>query len=86
MFAFAFRVLLILVYAILFYFVWKWQMPCNMEQLGFAAHFVLYSNAAITPVIYLVLNDRYRKGLKCFIKVLHFWQKNVNEKIELNHQ
>ena len=38
------------------FFVWKLKMPCNIEQLGFAVHFVLFSNSAITPLIYFVFN------------------------------
>ena len=64
MIAFAFCILPINIYAILYIFVWKWKMPCRMEQLGFAVHLALFSNAAITPVINLVFNDKHRKGLK----------------------
>ena len=64
MIAFVFCILPINIYGILFLFVWNWKMPCGMEQLGFAVHFTLFSNAAITPVINLVFNDRHRKGLK----------------------
>ena len=86
MVAFALCVFPIFVYAILFYFVWKWKMPCLMEQLGFAAHFVLYSNAAITPVIYFIYNGRYRKGLKDVLRALFFWHKpHFPKEIELNH-
>ena len=62
--AFVVCVIPALIYGILFYFVWKWKMPCNMEQLGFAVHFVLYSNAAVTPVVIFVFNDKYRQRLK----------------------
>ena len=64
MVAFAVCILPINIYAILYFFVWKWKMPCGMEQLGFAMHFALFSNAAITPAINLAFNDRHRKGLK----------------------
>lgn len=85
MIAFACCVLPLCLYGILFFFVWKWKMPCNMEQFGFAAHFVLFSNAAITPLIYFVFNDRYRKGLKDVLKRLQFRHKDINQDIELNH-
>ena len=39
-------------------------MPCNMDQFGFAAHVVLFSNATLFLVINFVFNGRYRKGLK----------------------
>ena len=55
------------VYAILFYFVWDWKMPCGMENFGFSAFFILYSNASINPCIYFILNDKYRQG---FLKIL----------------
>ena len=76
--AFACCVLPLYIFAILFYFVWKWKLPCNMIQVSFVAHFALYSNAAISPVISLVRFDRYRQGLKGIFKTLHIWhQDNV---------
>ena len=72
MIAFAFCILPINIYAILYFFVWKWKMPCRMEQLGFAVHFALFSNAAITPVINLVFNNKHRKGLKDILITLKF--------------
>ena len=87
MIAFSFCVLPIYIYGFLFYFVWKWKMPCNMEQYGFAAHFILYSNAAISPLVNFVFNDRYRKGLKDICKTLNLCHKEpgINlEDFELN--
>ena len=87
MIAFAFCVLPIFVYAILYLFVWKWKMPCNMDQFGFAAHFVLFSNAAITPIIYFVFNERYRKGLKDILKQLQVGRRDTGQEFELtDHQ
>ena len=64
------------VYGILFYFVWDWSMPCGMENFGFAAFFILYSNASINPCIYFLLNDKYREGLLDVLKVSRlFWKK-----------
>lgn len=83
MIAFAFCILPIFVYGILCVFVWKWKMPCNMDQFGFAAHFVLFSNAAITPIIYFVFNERYRKGLKDVLKQLQFRRRDTHEEFEL---
>ena len=89
MVAFLFCVLPMYVYGILYFFIWKWKMPCNMEQFGFAAHFILFSNAAITPLINFAFNDRYRKGLKDILKQLTPCHKddgvNLNEaNFELN--
>ena len=86
--AFSFCFLPIYIYGFFFYFAWKWEMPCNMEQYGFAAHFALYSNAAITPLVNFVFNDRYRKGLKDICKTMNFCHKDpaaINlEGFELN--
>ena len=70
MVAFTVSILPINVYAILYFFVWKWKMPCRMEQLGFAVHFALFSNAAITPLIHFVFNNRHREGLKNILMTL----------------
>ena len=84
MVAFAFCILPLFVYGILYFFVWKWKMPCHMEQFGFAAHFVLFSNAAITPLIYFVFNVRYRKGLTDVLRKLLICQNDLNAEIELD--
>ena len=85
MVAFAVCVLPIHIFGIVYFFVWKSKMPCNMEQFGFAAHFAFFSNAAITPLIYFVFNDRYCKGLKDILRRMHFWRKGINKEIELNN-
>ena len=89
MFSFTICILPVFIYGILFYFVWKWKMPCNMEQFGFAVHFVLFSNAALSPVLTFVFNGRYRKGLKDVLKALNLCHRdagvNLNqEELELN--
>ena len=84
-FALAVCVLPIYIYGILTVSVWKKEVPCKMRQFGFAAHFILFSNAAVTPLIYFIFNERYRQGLKHILKGLHFGKKNVNERVELNH-
>ena len=56
---------------ILFYYVWDWQMPCGIENVVFAAHFILYSNASVNPCIYFILHDKYRQGLMDILRVLH---------------
>jgi len=51
------------VYAILFFFTWKYKIPCNAENFGFAAHFIFYSNASLNPRVYFIFNDKFRQGL-----------------------
>ena len=63
------------VYAILFYFVWDWKMPCGMENFGFSAFFILYANASINPCIYFILNDKYRQGFLNILKAFPFVRK-----------
>ena len=70
------------VYGILFYFVWDWKMPCGMENFGFAAHFILYSNASVNPWIYFVLNDKYRHCLVNILMILHIVRKRAVTKRE----
>ena len=85
MIAFAFCVLPMSVYGFLLVFVWKWEMPCNMEQFGFAVHFVLFSNAAVTPLIYFVFNEKYRKGVKDILRGLCVWYNHdIGQDMELN--
>lgn len=77
MIAFACCVLPINIFAILFYFVWKWEPPCNIILFGVFSKLALYSNSAISPIISLVRFNRYRQGLKDILKIvlLHFWYK-----------
>ena len=69
-------------YAVLFYFVWDWKMPCGMENFAFAAFFILYSNASINPCIYFILNDKYRQGLVSILKALPFVSKTATKSTE----
>lgn len=62
------------VYAILFYFTWKWKIPCNVENYGFAAHFIFYSNASLNPCIYFIFNDKFRRGLLHIFWALLPWK------------
>ena len=62
------------VYAILFFFTWKWKIPCNTENFGFAAHFIFYSNASLNPCIYFIFNDKFRRGLLLILESLVRWQ------------
>ena len=64
------------VYGILFYFVWDWKIPCGMENFGFSAFFILYSNASINPCIYFTFNEKYRQGLLTILKAFPFFRKN----------
>ena len=73
--AFIVCVMPINVYAILFYFVWDWKIPCGMENFGFSGFFILYSNASINPCIYFTLNDKYRQGLLNNLKAFSFVRK-----------
>lgn len=84
-FVLAVCVLPIYIYGILTVTVWENEVPCKMRQFGFAAHFILFSNASVTPLIYFIFNVRYRQGLKHIFKGLHFGKKNVNERVEMNH-
>jgi len=61
----------ITVCGILFYYVWDWKMPCGIENVVFAAHFILYSNASVNPCVYFILHDRYRRGLMDILRILH---------------
>jgi len=81
--AFIVCVMPINLYAILFYFVWDWKIPCGMENFAFAAFFVLYSNASINPCIYFVLNNKYRQGLVNILKALPFVRKKATKSTEM---
>ena len=70
------------IYAILFYFVWDWKMPCGMENFGFSAFFILYSNASINPCIYFTLNDKYRQGFLNILKAFPFVRKKAAKSTE----
>ena len=65
------------IYGLMFYYVWDWKIPCGTENVGFAAHFMLYSNASMNPIIYIILNDKYRKGLRDILEVFHVRKKFV---------
>ena len=88
--AFACCVLPIYIYGMLFYFVWKWKLPCYMDQFGFFAHFALYSNAAISPVICLICIASYRQELKNVLKLLKLCHSDnrhmlAQEEVQLNN-
>ena len=57
------------VFAFMLYFVWApGKVPCGLENVLFVVHFSLYSNASVNPIIYFILNDKYRKGLRGIFK------------------
>ena len=66
------------IYAILLFFVWSpREVPCGIENVDFAVHFILYLNALVNPLIYFTLNDKYRKGLMNVLKVFHIVRRRV---------
>ena len=75
--AFIVCVMPINIYAILFYFVWDWKIPCGMENFGFSAFFILYSNSSINSCIYFTLNDKYRQGFQNILKAFPFVKKKA---------
>ncbi|XP_078370453.1 QRFP-like peptide receptor [Oculina patagonica] len=66
------------VYSLIFYFGWSpGKLPCGNENVGFAVHFILYSNASVNPIIYFTLNEKYRKGLRDILKASHIKKKDA---------
>ncbi|EDO34415.1 predicted protein, partial [Nematostella vectensis] len=52
------------VYSLYFHFVWGWAAPCGMQELTFLVFFAAYSYAAINPFIFMIFNEKYRRGVK----------------------
>jgi len=65
--------------ALLFYFVWDWNIPCGMDKLFQAAKFIFYLNTALNPCLYFALNNNYRKGLKDLFRRKLSYEGNRNE-------
>ena len=66
------------VFALMLYFVWAHgKVPCGLENVAFVVNFALYSNASANPIIYFILNDKYRKGLRGIFKSFHIRKKHV---------
>ena len=67
-----------------FLFVKFKKMPCKIDQISFAAKFILYSNASLNPCVYFLLNGRYRQGLQKILKyrdsLLH--ERKMNDMIQ----
>ena len=78
-FLFLFCITPITVSALLLYFVWDWHLPCGMDKLFSAAKFIFYSNASLNPCVYIVLSERYRRGLKDLAKWLFPKRENTND-------
>ena len=53
-----------------------------MENFGFSAFFILYSNASINPCIYFRFNDKYRQGLLTILKAFPFVRKRARKSTE----
>ena len=71
------------VFAIFLFFVWSpGDVPCGIENIGFAVHFILYSNASLNPLIYFTLHDKYRKRLLNILKVFHNVRRPSSERME----
>lgn len=49
-------------------FAWQEKIPCGIDHLNFAVKFIFYSNAALNPCIYFLLNERYRQNLWNLLK------------------
>ncbi|XP_078344597.1 substance-P receptor-like [Oculina patagonica] len=69
----------ITIMALLLYFVWDLSLPCGMEKLFLTAKYMFYSNAALNPCVYFILNKKYRCGLKDLAKCLRSSQENRND-------
>lgn len=54
------------VYGCMSNFVWELKPPAHIDwsTFKFCAFFILHSNAAITPCIYFIFNENYRRELK----------------------
>ena len=65
--------------ALLFYFVWDWNIPCGMDKFFQTAKFMFYSNASLNPCVYFALNNKYRKGLKYLFRQTLSNEDNRNE-------
>ena len=65
------------------YFLWDGRDTCATRKLFTAMKFMFYSNASLNPWVYIILNERYRKGLKVLVNCLLPKQRYRNE-IEMN--
>ena len=65
------------------YFLWDGRDTCATTKLFTAMKFLLYLNASLNPWVYIILNERYRKGLKVLVNCRLLKQPYRNE-IEMN--
>jgi len=65
--------------ALLYYFVWDWNIPCGMDKLFQTAKLIFYSNTALNPCLYYALNNKYRKGLKDLFRRKRSYEDNRDE-------
>ena len=52
------------------YFLWDGRDTCATRKLFTAMKFLFYLNASLNPWVYIILNERYRKGLKVLVNCL----------------
>ena len=67
-FLFVICILPIDIIGFLFFFLWSKETPCGVDHLSFASKFIFYSNASLNPLVYFLLNDKYRQGLRSILK------------------
>ena len=68
----------ITVSAFLYYFVWGWHLTCGLNILFSVSKFIFHCNAALNPLVYIILIENYRQGLKHLAKGF-FTSKPVNK-------
>ena len=73
----------ITVLGLIFYFSWDWRLACGKDKLFTAAKFIFYSNASLNPWVYIILNEKYRQGLKSLVSCLFYKRSNSND-LEMN--
>lgn len=48
-------------YVFIVVFIWKFHIPCNLEDLRFFVFFMAYSNSALNPCIYIYFSRNFQK-------------------------
>ena len=69
-FLFILCIIPVTVLGLVHYFLWDGRGTCATSKLFTAAKFLFYSNASLNPWVYIMLNEKYRKGLKVLVKVI----------------
>lgn len=72
------------VFGVLLYFVWDLKIPCGAKDYIFASYFVLFSNSAINPCVYFILNERYRRELGEVVTRLSFFHSKKKSRKRLS--